>query len=146
MKNFILGLLVAVLFWAAGSVGRATTLDGQKYGIGFQAARPLVGLSATMDLADTPASFQLLVGWEHIPSVSTRIRYAFLQQPHYDIYGYGMIGITSKAEINLFAGAGFGIELDWRRYDKSLPPISWSIEAGHNFNDFTLGVGVHYTF
>lgn len=143
-KYATLFVLILSLFFVAGNVS-ATTIDGNKYGIGLQVVDGgASGLAMTVDLPNSPASIQPILGLDDFPSVAGRLRYAFMQKRYLDGYGYGMLG-TSNSE-PLMAGAGIGVECDWRMLDSSLPPVSFSFDIGFNTDRLGFGLGIHYTF
>ena len=143
-QRAIIVVLFLTLLFAASSAS-ATTIDGHKYGIGLQVVDGgASGLSMTIDLKNSPASVQAILGLNDFPSVAGRLRYAFLKRQYLDGYGYGMLG-TSNSE-PVMAGAGVGVEWDWRMLDRSLPPVSFSFDIGFNTDRLGYGLGIHYTF
>ena len=135
-------LFISLLFFSFQSVN-ATTLDGKKYGVGFQMLSPeLVGIGVTMDIGYKPVSVQPVIGLDPLPSAGFRLRYAFARKKFLDVYAAGMVGYADR----LIGGIGVGIEWDWRMREKALPPISWSFEVGMNGPEFGVGLGIHYTF
>ncbi|MCB2199522.1 hypothetical protein KQI63_08970 [bacterium] len=142
-RVIVFSLFFVFLFAAANA--SATTLDGNKYGVGLQVVDGgASGLAMTIDLKNSPASIQPILGFNDFPALAGRLRYAFIQKRYLDGYGYGMLG-TSNAE-PLMAGAGVGIEWDWRMLDRSLPPVSFSFDIGFNTDRLGYGLGIHYTF
>jgi hypothetical protein len=143
-KAVISFLLVAICLIFANMDASATTLDGKKYGVGFQVLSPeLAGIGMLIDVGNTKATVQPILGFDPFPSAGFRLKYAFARKRFLDLYASGLVGYGND---NLFGGIGAGVEWDWRMLEKTLPPVSLSFEIGFHGSDLGFGIGAHYTF
>jgi len=144
VKKILLVFLIAfVATFSFTSESKATSIDGKMYGIGFQMLDPeLIGVGILYDIKTRPVTLQPIIGLDPMPSFGFRMKYAFARKKFLDAYASGMVGYADR----LIGGAGIGVEWDWRMVEKTLPPLSWSIEVGMNGPEFGVGFGVHYTF
>lgn len=145
MRLIRLWSISILMFLSVAGFAHATSFDFKKYSAGIQFADPAVGLSATVDVLER-LSLQGIWGLQDSPTVAARFRAALIRQRFFDVYGYGIGGYTSRTDGAWFAGGGGGVEWDWRMIEPRLPSISWSLEAGYNYEEITAGFGVHYTF
>ncbi len=142
-RSAISFLLVAICLIFASTQASATTLDGKKYGVGFQVLSPeLAGIGMLIDVGNTKATVQPILGFDPFPSAGFRLKYAFARKRYLDLYAAGLVGYGD----DLFGGIGAGVEWDWRMLEKSLPPVSFSFEIGFHGSDLGFGIGAHYTF
>ena len=158
MKNSIKKLALSTLLLS----GLSTTVmanDGDVY-VGFQSSGfSSNGISAKLDLTDK-YTVQGIVGFfGDVNNYSVRGLYHFKQKDHYNLYGYGSLGMWSwnnafYDESVLGYGAGAGVEYDLRGLDSEFIPLFVNLELGMdivNFDHYTyggveLGLGLHYKF
>jgi hypothetical protein len=130
-------------------------------GVGFQSTWPAYGLSGIYDV-NPQVSAQAVVGFlGSWTTLSGRALYRFAQQPSFDPYGYGMVGLWrySSGFANASAasfGGGAGIDFDLRRVGPELPPLYLNMElglsvvnldlAGYTGAVMAFGAGFHYRF
>ena len=140
-----------------------------KYGVGIQSSFPAWGISGMVDVAPKISVQGILGIVGDLRTYAGRGIYRFKKEPHWNTYGYGMIGawsypwyeredwrIEEKTETAIGFGAGAGIEYNWQALTPNLPPLWWNLEAGmgrvefeeagYGFATFMFGGGVHYRF
>lgn len=168
-KHVSLAAVVVLLLIFVSNVSFAQQQEETKYGIGLQFSFPAWGLSGMIDLKED-VSIQGIFGlFGDLTTIAGRGLYRFRQEPYWNIYGYGMLGIWSypytelegwsweeKTETTLGFGVGVGIEYNWQAWDEELPPIWYNAEFGigsvnfdkanYNFSTMMLGAGAHYKF
>ena len=138
----VLTVLMAVAMLASGAW--ATSLNGNKMGVGGQFMGENFGASFTYDWQRmSRISFQPVLLLSEDLGVAFRGRYAILQHQYFDLMLCGGVGYMDDP----LGFASGGVNWDWRSLDRSLPPISWSAEVGmFGETDIGFAVGVHYTF
>lgn len=145
MKKAILVLTLFTLTLLAGAMpARAISSDGKTWGVGLQAVPGIDGGVAVTKDINYRVSLQGVLGLGRFPTVLGRARYAFLTKQWVDLYGYGAVGIDDGTELT--AGAGAGVEWDWRNLSPDLPPVSFNLEVGVSNWWAGLGFGVYYRF
>jgi len=143
-KAIVVFTLFSLVLLGGALPAKATSNDGQTWGVGLQAVPGIDGGVAVTKDFNYRVSFQGVLGLGRFPTVLARARYAFLTKQWVDLYGYGAVGIDDGTD--LAAGAGAGVEWDWRNLSPDLPPVSLSLEVGVSHRWVGLGFGVYYRF
>lgn len=167
-KHFSLGGVVISLLLLGSSVVFAQGEKETKFGIGFQSAYRW-GISGMVDVAPNISVQGILAPFSDMKAYVGRGIYRFRIEPHWNTYGYGMIGawshpwdklegeiLVEETETTMGFGIGAGIEYNWQGRFPNLPPVWWNFELGitkvkfeeadHLCSVFMFGLGVHYRF
>ncbi|HHJ18466.1 MAG TPA: hypothetical protein ENJ84_01330 [Gammaproteobacteria bacterium] len=160
-KVLILLIAVSVIFLSSSASARDWRSDGDgKYSAGLQSSFMSYGPSGKIHLNDKLTLQGIIGALGTLTSFSARGLYKFVDfEPHWNMYGFGQLGVWTYSGISneTVFGYGGGVGMEWglRNIRESMPPVSFSVEAGFgviNFDDYTgfstfnLGSGVHYRF
>ena len=146
-----------------------TTTVSAKQGdwyVGLQSSWPAYGISAKYDLSSKLTVQGIVGGYGYGNSFTARGLYKFKQRAGWNAYGFGQVGLLTwsghyyhndYSTSSLMAGAGAGVEWDWRHYlGRDFLPLFSSIEIGYsmdfggydyyNYSGVYVGGGLHYKF
>lgn len=158
MKKFIKNLTTATLLL---TVSQSTLIAEENIGIGFQSSGfSSNGLSVKADIGDKYVAQGVVGFFGDVNNYSVRGLYKFQENTHYNLYGYGSIGmwrwdsVFFGDESVLGYGAGAGIEYDLRALNSNMVPLFVNVELGmdfvnfdnYDYGGFGLGLGLHYKF
>ena len=157
MKNQIKSLVASTLLLI---VSQSTLIADEDISVGFQSSGfSSHGLSVKLDVGDKFVAQGVAGLLGDVTNYSVRGLYKFKEKNHYNLYGYGSLGMWQwdnyfHDETVMGYGAGAGIEYDLRGLDSDFVPLFVNVELGMEFIDFDyydyggfgIGLGLHYKF
>ena len=167
MKKALLFSLIILALLLSVSANAQDSVKGKKYGLGWQSTFPVIGLSGKY-VVNEKVSGQLILGFfGTLNTYGAKVNYIFNEKEHYNLYGFGMVGLFAysspalqddwtfkdETETALGFGAGAGLEYFFTDF---IPEVGWNVEIGfgsiqfdevdYDFTSIMIGGGVHYYF
>jgi len=168
MKKAQVVIAVLLLLILSVSTMAQESLKGKKFGVGWQSTFPVYGLSGRYIVNEKIAGQVILGFFGDLSTYGGRVTYKFNEKPHYNLYGFGLLGLFSytspvlntsnlqledKTETAIGFGAGAGLEYFFTEF---IPEVGWNLEVGfgsiqfdevdYDFSSIMIGGGVHYYF